>query len=53
MIMIRYDQTLLGVVVKMREVVVAGDVTITVDVKVAGDSVAGVEYATIDVNIYI
>ena len=43
MIMIRYDQTLLGVVVKMREVVVAGDVTITVDVTVAGDSVAGVE----------
>ena len=43
MIMIRYDKTLLGVVVKMREVVVAGDVTITVDVKVAGDSVAGVE----------
>ena len=42
-IMIKYDQSLLGMVVKIREVVEAGDVTVTVDVEVAGDSVAGVE----------
>ena len=42
-IKIKYDQSLLGMVVKIREVVEAGDVTVTVDVEVAGDSVAGVE----------
>ena len=41
--MIKYDQSLLGVVVKISEVVEAGDVTVTVDAGVAGDSVAGVE----------
>ena len=54
MIIIKSNKSLLGLVVEMSGVVEAGNVTVIADVKVAGDSVADVEYAIVDVkwNIY-
>ena len=50
MIIIKSNKSLLGLVVEMSGVVEAGNVTVIADVKVAGDSVADVEYAIVDVN---
>lgn len=50
MIIIKSNKSLLGLVVEMSGVVEAGNVTVIADVKVAGDSVADVEYAFVDVN---
>ena len=50
MIIIKSTKSLLGLIVEMSGVVEAGNVTVIADVKVAGDSVADVEYAFVDVN---
>ena len=50
MIIIKSKKSLLVLIVELSGVVEAGNVTVIADVKVAGDSVADVEYAFVDVN---